>query len=67
MKARFIVSFNLCLFLVGAILLAVMSIRAELPIVTIGLGVAAFFMLVAAFREYRALRSRNLDVSSRVG
>ena len=33
--------------------------------VTIGLGVAAFFMLVAAFREYRALRSKNLDESSR--
>ena len=65
MKARFIVSFNLCLFLVGAIFIAVLSIRAEPPMVAIGLGVAAFFMLVAAFREYRALRSRSLDESSR--
>ena len=65
MKARFTVSFNLCLFLVGAFLIAVLSIRAELPMVTIGLGVAAFFMLIAAFREYRALRSNILDESSR--
>ena len=67
MKAGFIVSFKLCFFLVGAIFFAVLSIRAGLPIVTIGLGVAAFFMLVAAFREYRALCSRSLDESSRGG
>ncbi len=65
MKARFTVSFNLCLFVVGAIFIAVMSIRAELSMVTIGLGVAVFFMSVAAFREYKALRGRSLDESGR--
>ena len=67
MKAGFIVSFKLCFFLVGAIFFAVLSIRAGLAVVTIGLGVAAFFMVVAAFREYGALCSRSLDESSRGG
>ena len=67
MNARYMVSFNLCLCLVGAIVLAILSIRAELLMVTTGLGVAAFFMLVAAFRAYRALRSRSLDEGSREG
>lgn len=67
MNTRYMVSFTLCFCLVGAIVLAILSIRAELPMVTIGLGVAAFFMLVAVFRAYSALRSRNLDEGSRGG
>lgn len=67
MNARHIVLLNLCVSLVGAIVLAILSIRAELPMVTIGLGVAAFFMLVAAFRAYSALRSKSVDEGSRGG
>lgn len=61
MKAKFILALNLCLSFIGAILLGVLSVRAELPAVSVGLGVAALFLLAAAFRAFKAVRSKNLE------
>ncbi len=60
-------SFNLYFFLVGAIVLALLLLRAEHSVVSIGLGVAAFFLFLAAFRAYRVRRSKTLDGVGRVG
>ncbi len=46
-------SFNLIVFIIGAIVNAIVAFSAERPIVAIGTGIAAFFLLVAAVRTYR--------------
>ena len=58
-------SFNLILFIIGAIVNAVFSFRAESPQVAIGLGIAAFFLLVAAFNTYRLQHRKSLEERSR--
>jgi len=62
MKADFS-SLNLGVFFVGAIILAAFSYRAESPVVSVGLGLASFFLLMAAFRVYRWKRSQSMGES----
>ena len=66
MKADFS-SLNLGVSLAGAIILAVFSYRAESPVVSVGLGFASVFLLMAAFRAYRWKRSQSLEESRREG
>ena len=54
-------SFILCLCIIAAIVNAVASFRAESSFVAIGTGIAAFFLLAAAFRAARWRRRENLD------
>ncbi len=45
-------SSNLVVCLAGAIILATLSYRADSLVVTVGLGLAYVFLLMAAFRAY---------------
>ena len=60
-------SLNLCLSIIGAIVNAVASFRAESSTVAIGTGVAAFFLFVAAFRACRWQRQKSLEERTRQG
>ncbi|CAM8633612.1 hypothetical protein MCEMSEM18_03097 [Comamonadaceae bacterium] len=60
-----LVSFNLSLFIIGAVVNAVASYRAENLHVAIGTGMAAFFLFLAAFKTYRSLRRKSMKVPSR--
>jgi hypothetical protein len=58
-------SFNLILFIIGAIVNAVVSFRAESPHVAIGTGIAAFFLFAAAFKTYRLQHRKSWEERSR--
>ena len=54
-------SFRFYLFVVGAIINGNFSLRAESLIVSLGLGVSAIFLFVAAFREWRVSRNMKIE------